>query len=254
MIEQKQNDGVSIGSMASIPSIASIASFLLAGTLCCACNSDFIAFPSLGCEEGEPCDICGEEVFEEDVSVSSGAEYAEYGDVTWVDATLSVEGTELADLQDFSNLRCVRNFEIRNNEYLTTFSGIEQLVRIEGKWTVEGNDSLESLDGPVHVEDVLNGIAIAGNPSLASLEGLEAVRWMHGSFEVSGNDSLVEVGDIAGMLVESNMVTIEENASLSTCAIMEVIDELASEGWSGDVCVRSNLEDGCAGDTGGCDQ
>lgn len=224
---------------------------LLLVALVSACDDGFIAFPSLGCEEGEPCDICGDEVFEEDISVSSGAQYGEYGNVTWVDATLSIEGTELTDLQDFSNLRCVRNFEIRNNEHLTGFSGIEQLVRIEGKWTVEGNDSLESLDGPVYVEEVLNGIAVEGNPSLASLEGLEAVRWMHGSLEISGNDSVVEVGDIAGMLIESSTVTIEENISLSTCAIMEVIDELASEGWSGGVCVRGNLEDGCAGDAGG---
>ena len=126
----------------------------------------------------------------EDVVISSRDDVLDLPDscFTVSQNTVTIEASELTNLQDLKNLREVGRLVIKSNPFLETTEGLKDL-RVLSELRVEDNAELFELPGFTGTQ-VLDRIYLIDNPHLAHLTGLANVKVIKGEFAIQGETNL----------------------------------------------------------------
>ena len=106
----------------------------------------------------------------------------------------------------------VRNLNIRNNEMLTSFSGLK--LNSVDDIIVAGNASLKSLAGLEKIKLLSGGLLIYHNNSLSSLTGLRHITTVGGSLDIWRNTSLISLDGLSNITFVGAELHIADNPYL----------------------------------------
>lgn len=133
---------------------------------------------------------------------------------------------------------------ILDNNSLINLSGLDNVTSIGGYLTIKNNDVLTSLTGLNNVTSIGGYLTIWDNNTLTSLSGLIKLTSIGDYLAILDNDiltSLYGLDNIYSYSIED--VHIQNNDSLSFCAVKSICDYLASSTIYG--AYISNNECGC---------
>jgi len=138
---------------------------------------------------------------------------------------LSIQGLAVPDLKGLSGVSEVGNaLSIGWNSFVS-LDGLQNLTRVGGVVTIDGNEKLETLYGLGQVEDI-GTLKISGNPALKSLSGLARLAHLGGGGAPVADGALwvwqgalTEVGLPALRVVDGNIDIV--GAALESLAGLE---------------------------------
>ncbi|MDN3724815.1 T9SS type A sorting domain-containing protein [Aequorivita sp. SDUM287046] len=132
---------------------------------------------------------------------------------------------------------------IASNNNLVSLVGLENLTQIHGSFRIDWNDSLESLNGLQNLDSVYGWIGIRDNDVLETLEGIESLVYCDEYLSIIENESLSSISSLTNLDVSDLIgVIIEDNPSLSFCAVNPVCDAIFSPNTA--ITINNNLN-GC---------
>lgn len=136
--------------------------------------------------------------------------------LTYIGNSLSIWfNPELKNLIGLGSLSHSGVVSIKNNSSLKSLDGLEMLKEIRSSLLIQSNDSLEDLNGLLSVKSIGGSLKIEDNIMLKSLSGIDNIK----SYTI---DDLY----------------IENNDSLSSCAVKSICDYLVAPG--GTVSIYGN--------------
>lgn len=113
---------------------------------------------------------------------------------THIEVDLTIRGTSLSNLDDFSNLGSVgRNMAILNNPQLANLSGLSQLSSIGRELAIAENDNLGNLSGLPKLDSIKESLNISRNENLLNLGGLDSLSTIEGEIRIDFNPSLASL-------------------------------------------------------------
>jgi len=120
---------------------------------------------------------------------------------------------------------------------------LTSLSNVHGSFTIEGCNSLPSLDGLVGITSIGDDLSIRFNPGLSNLFAFEGLTNIGGDLTIRSNIALSSLSGLDNVDAGSiNNLTIYSNTVLSTCEVLSVCEYLVSPG--GDVTITNNAT-GC---------
>jgi len=164
--------------------------------------------------------------------------------IWWNESLKSLEGLNSLD-------SCFSRVDIFDNEQLRNLNGLENLKFIDGDFSLAGCDSLQNIDslsglntingffvlgqGVIKNTNGLNSLTYVGNgvdihscDSLNSISGLSNLALIGGSLHIKNNFSLSSLSGLDNVEPDSiDWISINNNPSLSQCAIQSICDYLA---------------------------
>ena len=140
-------------------------------------------------------------------------------------------GTVYVQLEDNALLEAVTGIDasgevrisLANNALLTELSGFHSATA--GSLSVEGNDSLETLDvlgGATELDD----ISIVSNPSLVSIPDFPAVALLTGTLTLDDNDALERVPGLNALTDIEDGATVSDNEALTEISGFNALDKV----------------------------
>lgn len=166
----------------------------------------------------------------------------------------------VTDLTDLESLEQLGGLALTGTE-LESVGGLEQITELQDWLLVTKTPYLEHLDGLSSVTEIgtlVIGIysesPVAANTSIRHVDGLSNLEAITGgSFGLFFNPALESTDGLLNVQsFAPEKIAIVGNGSLPTCDAMAFLEHIRSTGWDGDVCIKDNLSDGCAGDASGC--
>ncbi len=156
--------------------------------------------------------------------------------------------SQIIDFTGFNSLNSVGNgsdlgMHIASNNNLVSLVGLENLTQIHVCFRIDWNDSLESLNGLQNLNSVYGWMGIRDNDVLQTLEGLNSLAYCDEYLSIIENESLNSISSLTNLDAADIIgVIIEDNPSLSFCAINPVCDVIFSP--NSVVTINNNLT-GC---------
>ncbi len=163
------------------------------------------------------------------------------------------ENASLTSLSGLDSLTFIGNLVIFYNPSLTSLCGLDAVTHIDQILTINSNNALINLTGVSKLSYVGHFVSIYFNPSLIGLNGLESLTFIGQYLDIIGNDSLISLSGLCSLTsigswieiknnpslsslsgldnIDANSITalyIENNNSLSTCAVQSICDYLAA--------------------------
>jgi len=169
-----------------------------------------------------------------------------------IDSSLIIYHTYLTDLNGLNNLSVIGDhlrigsiefiwpgqFNCLSNPNLMSLEGLESLVIIGGQLHVYCNEILTDFSGLENLVSV-NGILIGeygdddccGNNSLETLSGLESLNSVGTYLQIFDNSSLIDISGLNNADFSTlNYLGLAYNSSLSNCAIQNICDHISEPG------------------------
>ena len=145
--------------------------------------------------------------------------------------------TSLAGLNALNHIG--GNLEIYCNDNLSSLSGLENLVSVEGDIHIGsfetlygftfGNESLLNFSGLDGLGALGGNISVAANDNLINFEGMDNLVSIAGNLSIALNNSLEDLTGLDNIDAASiDNLTIRDNISLTTCEINSICQYLAS--------------------------
>ena len=111
--------------------------------------------------------------------------------ITKVAGSISIENTELVNLQGLDNLVEIENtFHLSNNTALENLMGLAQLAVIGRDLSLFENPGLLNLTGLSNLTEVGRDFVLFGNTFLTSLAGMDQLTSIGGEFALVNNSTL----------------------------------------------------------------
>lgn len=142
--------------------------------------------------------------------------------------------SQIIDFTGFNSLNSVGNssnwgMHIASNNNLVSLVGLENLTEIHGSLRIDWNDALESLNGLQNLDSVYGWIGILDNDVLETLEGIDSLGYFEDYLSITENASLNSISSLTNLDASDIIgVIIEDNPSLSFCAVNLVCDAIFS--------------------------
>ena len=132
---------------------------------------------------------------------------------------------------------------IYDNNSLTSFEGLDNLICINGNFWIGtndfsggGNPSLTYITGLENLNSISKTFWIRNNSSLISLAGLINLNYVGGSLGIDYNNTLISLVGLDNTDSDSiNFLSIKYNNSLSDCDIQSVCSYLATTNGTIDI-------------------
>ncbi len=149
----------------------------------------------------------------------------------------------LINFSGADNLAAIGPLLIYSNNSMTSLTGLNNLLVIEGAVQIYSNNALISLDGLNNLGTIGGDLDIWYNPVLQNLNALENVVTIGGGLHISGNYALTSISGL-GNIEEATItnLTITSNSSLSACDVKGVCDFIGSP--NGNLSISCNAA-GC---------
>jgi len=129
-----------------------------------------------------------------------------------------------------------RRIVITNNNNLTDLNGFLNLQYLDYIIRISSNDSLQDLSGLSNITNpIVEEIDIRNNDNLQNLSGLENYQTLinngEGFVRISNNESLTNISSLSNLHIGNlNLLTIDNNTSLSMCSEENVCAHLLESG------------------------
>ncbi len=128
----------------------------------------------------------------------------------------------LKTLQGVLRLEHVGVLGIIDNPMLTDLSGLDALLGVDGRVTIEGNAALTTLHGLEGLQNVGENVEIRNDDELGNLQGLTSLTDIGGIFLISSNDSLLDCTGV-NALISTGGIDIWSNPELGSLTGFESI-------------------------------
>jgi hypothetical protein len=130
---------------------------------------------------------------------------------------------------------------------------IECLTSVEGKLQIYDNGpDFSDLDGFEALIEIGGALRIHNNEYLEDIDGLSALDTVGGVLFIGHNNNLESILGLVALEAVGPSVEIVDNDDLPTCHATVLVEQLEAEGWTGEVCIEWNDDDGCEDDTSDC--
>ena len=149
----------------------------------------------------------------------------------------------LVSLNGLGKLTFVTNLWIRDNDFLTNLTGLNNLTSIEETLTIRYNDALINLTGLENLTSVGSSVFIQYNDALANMTSLENLSFVGEDIWIGDNSTLTSLAGLEN--IEANTIgnlIIIKNSSLTTCEVLSICSYLANP--NGVITIYDNKE-GC---------
>jgi hypothetical protein len=171
-----------------------------------------------------------------------------YPDCKIIEGYVTIGGEDINNLNGLSQLTKIEGYlsvghESHGNPSLLSLTGLENLDSILGGLIIHENHQLADLSGLSNLVFLDVGLFVYYNQKLESFFGLDNIERIKGSIHIQVNNSLTSLGDLDK--IESgltNDLLIEDNNSLSSCAIEFICDLLSDSTTTYGI---SNNKEGC---------
>jgi hypothetical protein len=118
-----------------------------------------------------------------------------------------------------------------NNQYLTSFAGLNNLSLIGGSIEIWGQQSLTSLAGLDNLDSISGDIIIYSNPSLTILTGLDNLSSIRGSLQVCNNRELTSLTALSKLNSLGGYLDISGNSALTSLTGLENVKYIGGGLW-----------------------
>ncbi len=165
--------------------------------------------------------------------------------VTFIGGNINICGNNsLKSLTGLENVTSIENhLVILENDALTSLTGLDNVASIEGDLSIAHHAALTSLIGLENLAFIGGDLGIGATTALTSLTGLNNVTSIGGHLRIGYNDALISLTGLDN--IEANTITeltIDNNYSLSNCAVQSICDYLVAP--NGEVVISNNAT-GC---------
>jgi hypothetical protein len=111
--------------------------------------------------------------------------------LTGIGTFIYIQGNAaLTSLNGLEGITTIERLEIWNNNRLTSLTGLDNLISINGWLSVYHNDSLVNFSGLNQLDSIGGDLNITFNAGLTSMEGLEGLTYVGSSLQIGYNDNL----------------------------------------------------------------
>ena len=148
------------------------------------------------------------------LSIASEAELKAIAHCDHISGDLSFDHQAWLTQIDLPCLETVGSLDISGNGSLSTLS-LPALTAIERGFTLYDHDTLASVDGLDHLEEVGADIHIFENHALRDLDGLAGLRDVGGDLAVEDNDALRSCQGLAGVETVTGNLFMYDNRCLA---------------------------------------
>ena len=137
----------------------------------------------------------------QDVVLNSQADVDAFeASTTTIVGNLTIEGNDITDLINLSNLTSVSGYlDIRYNDALTNVDSLANLTSVGGYLQVYSNNALTNIDGLANITSVGSDLYIYNNDALPHLNGLINITSVGGFLGINGNDALTNLNGLANI-------------------------------------------------------
>jgi len=164
----------------------------------------------------------------------------QYPHCTSISGNVSVQGTDITNLDGLSNLESVGgNLLIVRNSSLTNIDGLSNLESIGGELHINLNSSLTNLDGLSSLESIGGDLYIQNNSSLPNIDGLSSLENV-GAISIWSNSSLTNIDGLSSLESIGGVLFIVQNSSLTN---VDGLSSLKSIGGRLSILSNSQLTD-----------
>jgi len=168
----------------------------------------------------------------------------------------------LSDITGLTNLSQIAYcIYITGNDSLENIDGLENITSVEGSTIIEGNTSLMNINGLKNINKVGKDLFIGcdpfneyqfhcyskGNDSLHSITALNKLSSVGGNLSIQFNKVLDDIDGLMNLEhVGGTQIKISNNPQLSICDVEDLLDNIKSNGWTGEESLNgNNEEDNC---------
>ena len=137
---------------------------------------------------------------------------------------LSVLATDLTTLHGLHNIKSVEYLDIRSNNNLINFTGLEGLDSISLYADLRFNSNLQNIEGLNNLDYVGTWMGLSSSNSLISLSGLEELDSIQ-ALDISFNPNLENLGNFAD-LESLNSLHIIDNPQLESFVGLEKLENV----------------------------
>ena len=155
-----------------------------------------------------------------------------YPGCTEIEGSVIISGKDIVDLNGLNVITSIGgNLQIHDNDLLSDFTGLENLVNIYGSLEIGydiiedipvytiGNPSLTSLAGLDNLNSIGGKIAIIGNNALTSLAGLNLGDSISGSLLIYDNNGLTNLNGLESYKYIEGSLSIGSNYGFGNSAL-----------------------------------
>ena len=168
-----------------------------------------------------------------------------YPECTEIGGLVHIAGEVITNLNGLSPLTSVcGNMVIGDNfganSFLSSLTGLDSLVTIEGSLEVRHNDILTNLMGLDNLTTIGKNISIYDNHALTNLTGLESMNYLAGNLSIGiyflgGNFSLTDLTGLDSLTSIGGNLSIEYNNALTNLTGLETLTHVGAS-----LALRSN--------------
>lgn len=195
-------------------------------------------------------------VLEGDATVHDASDLAALAGHEEVTGDLIIAGTAIDNLDALESLVAVRgDLRLVDNQTLSDITGLANLEWVGERLVVERCPQLEDLEGLESLAAVGLSLIVRNNDGLERVSGADSLSWVGFELVVEENpvlEQMAQWGNTVSFFGTGGNLIVSGNAMLPTCEVQYLREEVQGHGFSGDVCIVDNLEDGCSSVSSGC--
>ncbi|MCI5094575.1 HYR domain-containing protein, partial [Phaeodactylibacter sp.] len=153
-----------------------------------------------------------------------------YPNCSQISGSLTIEGSDITDLQGLNNLSSVGTFLlIRGNGALTSLQGLNNLSSVGNNLFILVNAALTSLQGLDNLSSVGSNIYIGSNDALTSLQGLDNLSSVGNEIAIRYNDALASLQGLDNLSSVGNDIFIIDNDALTSLQGLSSLSSLVGD-------------------------
>src|SRR5690606_39198466 len=145
-----------------------------------------------------------------------------------IGGSVVVNNTALTSFS-LGNVTTLNNgLDIRNNQQLTSLSGLQNLTSITGALSIRVNNALTSLSGLQNLTSINGGMIITYNAALTSISDLQNLTAIDGSLTINNNTVLTSLIGLQNISSGITNLTIQNNTNLEMCTLSNLCTYLSN--------------------------
>ncbi len=160
-------------------------------------------------------------VCEGDITLSSQAEVDAFGPCTVWDGNITIEGTDITNLNSLSGLIEITGYLIiQNCPQLGNLDGLNELTSTGSHFAILSSQQLENVDAMTQLSFVGGDFVIIENSQLINVDGFSALTTIQGQIIVSDNAMLQNLNGLSAISYVGTSVEFYNNDQLTSISIL----------------------------------
>ncbi len=135
--------------------------------------------------------------------------------ITIIEGNLKIEGNDIVDLSNLSNIKHVGlSLWVRNTSNLNSLDGLSNVTHIEEDLRISGNATLQHINGLSNVTHLGGSLTILQNYNLQNVDGLINLTVINDFLRIESNNVLENIDGLSGIVSVQNGLDLLINPAL----------------------------------------